>query len=276
MEPKLKLSVLINTFNEERNISACLESVIWADEIIIVDMYSDDKTIEIARKYTDKIFFFERCGYADPAREFARQHATRDWIFVIDADELVTPALKKRITAIVSNPDSPDIVYIPRKNYMFGSPVMGSGFHPFEDSIPRLFKKEALKFGNAVHDFMHEQPDSKKEYIKNIDEHLIHLAYTDIDTYIEKFNRYTTIEAKNIFEKKKKGLTLFDIFFKNGIKDGIRGLYLNIMSNMIYHLTTYYKFKVMKQYNTTDAKEAIIKDYQGIISRNNSGFSDYL
>ena len=90
----MKISVSINTFNEERNIKNCLESVKWADEIVIVDMYSTDKTVKIAKEYTDKIFYFENLGYADPAREFARNKTTNEWILDIDADEVDSKKIK--------------------------------------------------------------------------------------------------------------------------------------------------------------------------------------
>ena len=97
---KLPVSVLIHTLNEERNIRNCLETVIWAEEIIVVDMYSDDKTVEIAREYTDKIFYFERVGYVEPARKFALERATKPWILVVDADELVPRKLYEKLKEV--------------------------------------------------------------------------------------------------------------------------------------------------------------------------------
>jgi len=123
---KLSVSVLIHTLNEERNIRNCLETVIWAEEIIVVDMYSDDKTVEIAREYTDKIFYFERVGYADPARKFALERATKPWILVVDADELVPRRLYEELKNIIEK-DLADVVYIPRNNYFFGEILKGTG-----------------------------------------------------------------------------------------------------------------------------------------------------
>ena len=98
----LKISVLINTFNEEGNIRNCIESVKWADEIIVVDMYSIDNTISIAKEYPHvKIFYFENCGYADPAREYAFQQATNEWVLVLDADEMIPPLLHRTISQIM-------------------------------------------------------------------------------------------------------------------------------------------------------------------------------
>ena len=122
----MNISVLINTFNEEKNIENCLKAVKWADEIIIVDMYSDDKTVEIASKYTDKIFYFKRMRYADPARQFALKNASYDWILVVDADELVPLKLKNKILEI-SIKNLGDVVYIPRSNYFAGEKNQWNG-----------------------------------------------------------------------------------------------------------------------------------------------------
>ena len=89
MTKNVEISILIHTLNEERNIRNCLETVKWADEIIIIDMYSDDRTVEITKEYTDKIFYHERMGYADPARQFGLEKATHEWVLQVDADELV-------------------------------------------------------------------------------------------------------------------------------------------------------------------------------------------
>ena len=113
------ISVIINTLNEEKNIKNCLESVKWADEILLVDMYSEDRTVEIAKKYTDQILYHEKLGYVEPARIFALENATNEWIVVIDADELIPKKLKKRIVHIVED-DLADIVKIPHNNYFFG------------------------------------------------------------------------------------------------------------------------------------------------------------
>ncbi len=113
------ISVIVHTFNEERNIRNCLESVKWADEIVIIDMYSEDRTVEIARGYTDKIYFFERKGYADPARQFGVDQASFKWILVVAADEMVPKRLSQRLKEIVEK-DEADVVYILRKNYFFG------------------------------------------------------------------------------------------------------------------------------------------------------------
>jgi len=140
---KLPVSVLVHTLNEEKNIRNCLETVKWADEIIIVDMYSDDKTTEIASEYTDKIFYHERMGYADPARQFGLEKASNEWILILDADELVPLKLKKRLETIIEE-DLGDIISIPRNNYFFGKVMRHTGWGPLQDTLHRFSRKNTF------------------------------------------------------------------------------------------------------------------------------------
>ena len=173
MEEKLKISVLINTFNEEKNIRNCLESVKWADDIVIVDMYSEDKTIEIAKNYTDRIYFFERCGYADPARQFALEKAKYDWCLIVDADELVPYKMFLRIKDIVEK-DQADVVWFPRNNYFFGQLLQGNGWGALQDMQPKLFKKVFMELSPAVHSIFRIKRDARELFIKDPEEGFIH------------------------------------------------------------------------------------------------------
>ena len=91
-----KISVVINTCNNEKIIRECLESVKNFDEIVICDMYSEDKTLEIAKEYNCKIVMHEKTGWVEPARNFAISHATNEWVLVVDSDEIITEELSKR------------------------------------------------------------------------------------------------------------------------------------------------------------------------------------
>ena len=95
------ISVVINTFNTEKIIRSCLDKLKDFDEIVICDMYSDDKTVEIAHEYGCKVVMYERCGFAEPARNFAIQSASNDWVFVVDSDEHVTPELVQYLKEFV-------------------------------------------------------------------------------------------------------------------------------------------------------------------------------
>jgi len=267
------ISVLINTFNEEKNIRNCLETVKWADEIIIVDMYSEDKTVEIAKEYTDKIYFFERIGYADPARQFALERATNDWVLVVDADELVPLKLKNKLIEIAEK-DLADVVYIPRNNYFFGKLLEGAGWGALQDIQPRFFKKNFMSFSEIIHNFYKINKDAKVYYIDDPETGFIHFNYIDVEHFIDKFNRYTTIEAKNMFDGIKSAsfgkflakllVELFGRFLgKKGFKDGLYGFSLTILM-VAYHTSSYLKYKIMTKFNSDNPREKILMEYSNI------------
>jgi glycosyltransferase involved in cell wall biosynthesis len=243
------ISAVINTLNEESNIAHCLESLKWCDEIIVVDMYSDDKTAEIALKYTDKIFMHERVIAFDIAREFAVGKASGDWILLIDADELVPFELKEELLQIV-NMDSDDVVFIPRKNYIMGEWVKHTGFWP--DYQPKFFRNGAVLFSEHVHDFMHLTENARKKYLETTpDKSVEHFAYLNSEHFVSKLNRYTTIEAKHMADQGKRfslfrmlvaGFRGFQVRFINqkGYKDRHRGFFLSVMMGF-YRALVYIK-----------------------------------
>ncbi|EKF86487.1 glycosyltransferase family 2 protein [Methanobacterium formicicum] len=276
----MKISIIINTFNEEKNIKNCLESVKWADEIIIVDMYSEDNTVDIARKYTDKIFFFKRMGYADPARQFALEKASNEWILVVDADELVPLKLVNKLHEIIEK-DCGDVIYIPRNNYFAGKQIHNMGWGALDDLQPRFFKRKYLNFGEKIHDFYNINEDARIYKITDPHEGFIHFSYLDFEDYIDRLNKYTSIESKNIFENEEKQnqqkniisllFRLLNVFFSNYIrqkayKDGFRGLSLSLLA-VIYNLTVYLKLTLMEEYNTIDTREKVRDEYLKIVDK---------
>jgi glycosyltransferase involved in cell wall biosynthesis len=136
------LSVAIIAGNEEKKIGDCLESVKWADEIIVVDSGSTDRTVEIAKRYTDKVFIRKWEGYA-PQKQFAIDQATCDWILSLDADERVSPELKDEILKILESETEFDGFYIPRRNFFLGKWIKSCGWYP--NYQLRLFKKGKAK-----------------------------------------------------------------------------------------------------------------------------------
>ncbi|MFA0832549.1 MAG: glycosyltransferase family 2 protein [Methanobacterium formicicum] len=276
----MKISIIINTFNEEKNIKNCLESVKWADEIVIVDMYSEDNTVDIARKYTDKIFFFKRMGYADPARQFALEKASNEWILVVDADELVPLKLVNKLHEIIEK-DCGDVIYIPRNNYFAGKQIHNMGWGALDDLQPRFFKRKYLNFGEKIHDFYNINEDARIYKITDPHEGFIHFSYLDFEDYIDRLNKYTSIESKNIFENEEKQnqqkniisllFRLLNVFFSNYIrqkayKDGFRGLSLSLLA-VIYNLTVYLKLTLMEEYNTIDTREKVRDEYLKIVDK---------
>ena len=161
-----KLSVTIITLNEEKNIERCLRSVQWADEIIVTDSGSTDRTVEICRKYTDKVLQIEWLGFGK-TKKFAVDAATNDWIFSIDADEQVTDELKNKIQQIMKKP-SAQAYRIKRKSLYLGKIINHCGWG--RDYPLRLFDRKAGNFNDKL---VHETVEITGKILK-INEPLLH------------------------------------------------------------------------------------------------------
>lgn len=274
---KTDISVLINTRNEEDNIVNCLESVKWAKEIVIVDMHSTDRTVELARKYTDRIYYFKHLHYPDPARQFAIDKATSNWLLQVDADEMVTYALKKRIAKIVEE-NNVDVVYVPFKTYFFGEPMLATGWGITQDTHPRLFRRGKIKPKAIVHDMTKVLDTSRTWRITNANECFVHFNYIDGEQFIDKLNRYTTIEAKHMYSGDKPANNSFQLllhlikdfytryFLLKGYKDKERGLALSLLMTA-YRVSAYLKYQIMLKYNTEEPHNTIISRYKKVAER---------
>jgi glycosyltransferase involved in cell wall biosynthesis len=267
---KLPVSVLVHTLNEEKNIRNCLETVKWASEIVIIDMYSDDKTTEIASEYTDNIFYHERMGYADPARQFGLEKASNSWVLILDADELVPCKLKEKVEMIITE-DLGDIISIPHNNYFFGKLMRYTGWGPLQDTHHRLFKKEYLSINDKIHSTFIEREDARIYEITDENEGFIHFNYLDVEHFLDKLNRYTTIEARALLKAgediKFRAVTgqIFSEFRKRyfklqGRKEGFRGFSLSFLMSA-YRLVTYAKLKLMKEYKSDNPSHKIQEEY---------------
>lgn len=267
---KLPVSVLVHTLNEEKNIRNCLETVKWASEIVIIDMYSDDKTTEIASEYTDNIFYHERMGYADPARQFGLEKASNSWVLILDADELVPRKLKEKVEMIITE-DLGDIISIPHNNYFFGKLMRYTGWGPLQDTHHRLFKKEYLSISDKIHSTFIEREDARIYEITDEKEGFIHFNYLDVEHFLDKLNRYTTIEARALLKAgediKFRAVTgqIFSEFRKRyfklqGRKEGFRGFSLSFLMS-VYRLVTYAKLKLMREYKSDNPSHKIQEEY---------------
>lgn len=244
----MKLSVVINTKNAEKTIEATLKSVKFADEIVIVDMKSGDKTVEIAEKYTDKIFAHKDVGYVEPARNFAIKKASGNWILIVDADEEVPQELEKVITGIISTAKdgekTADCYYLPRLNYIFNKAFEKTGWWP--DYVLRLFKKGFVSWSDEIHSI----PITKgkvAELPANPSVALIHHNYQHVNQYLDRLNRYTSIQAEElatemenegsevdgaIIVKKFYNEFLSRFFAQRGVNDGTHGLALSLLQGL--------------------------------------------
>ncbi len=269
------ISVLINTLNEENNIRNCLESVKWVDEVIIVDMNSSDRTVEIAREYTDKIFQFESVGYSEPARQYGLERASGDWILIVDADEMVPCPLKFKLRELATR-NTADVVRFPRLNYYFGEPIDVTGMAPLRDMQIRFFKRGAVFFTPEIHNFTRLAPGVNVHSVTDPALSFIHFNFLDLEHYLEKFNRYTTIEARNMFQGIKMphrsawaavwhSACVFNFHYKKarGYKAGFRGFVLSALMAG-YVLIVHLKWLLMKFYNSVDVRASVKSEYQRI------------
>jgi glycosyltransferase involved in cell wall biosynthesis len=244
-----RLSVVIAVKNEEKNIRDCLEGVKWADEIVIVDDVSSDKTVEISRGYTQNIFFDDSHGNFHKNKNLGLDKALGDWILSLDADERVTVELAAEIRDAIIK-DGKKGYYILRKNYFLGKWIKGCGWWP--DNIIRLFKKGAAEWPLEIHAVPAIKDENAVGYLKNP---LIHYSYRSLNQYFEKFNRYTSRIAQEEFDKGVRigggnffmyflMKPLFNFFRKyilrKGFRDGFRGLFISCSSALVI-FTTYAK-----------------------------------
>lgn len=198
-----KLTVLIPTYNEEKLIADALKSVSWADEILVVDSGSVDKTIEICKKYTDRILTRKYNYYADQVNWGIRK-AKNQWVLLLDADERLMPDLQEEIKQLFKKPDELNKYNgykLARRHYFFGKWLRHGGRYPLYNI--RLFQKDSKMEDRMVHPHV----ILNKSQIGRLEHDVIHLSDRNFDQYFKKFNNYTSYEAqemyKNLYNEKK-------------------------------------------------------------------------
>ncbi len=266
-----EVSVVINTLNEERNLPRALFSVRkFADEIVVVDMKSDDRTKEIAKNFGAKVFEHERMGYVEPARNFAISKASKEWILILDADEELPVSLKKVLEDIIRNP-SADYYRVPRKNIIFGKWIKNTRWWP--DYNVRFFKKGSVVWSKVIHSV--PTTIGKGLDIEAKEENaIIHYNYESVEQFIERMNRYTTYQAKILVKNgykfdwrdliKMPSKEFLSRFFQaEGYKDGVHGLSLSMLqafSELVLYLKVWQFEKFRKKpLNISQAVEEMRK-----------------
>lgn len=237
-----KISVVISAYNEEENIKECLDSIQWADEIILVDNQSTDKTTAIAKQYTKKIFSRPNNPMLNINKNFGFSKASGDWILNLDADERVTTGLQKEIIALEPEPRV-DGYLMPRKNIIFGKWIEHGLWWP--DYQLRFFRAGRGKFPCV---YVHEKINVKGR-VDKLKEPLLHYNYQTVSQFIQKLDKiYTENEAENLLKSGKKIAwgdairmpvsDFLSVFFaREGYKDGLHGLVLAM-------LQAFYRFVV--------------------------------
>lgn len=256
----MPLTVCINTQNAAATLAAALKSVKGiADEIIVVDMNSEDETVAIAKKHGAKVFHYKKnWGYADPARNFALSKATQPWILVLDADEEVPPALAERITMLTSETTAtpapadadPVVCYLlARHNLVLGHWLNYTGWWP--DYQVRLFRKGTVSWEVGVH----RMPDITGRAVElpaTPELALRHANYLTVSSYLQRLDRYTSLTAQEQVAEAAKtvgqqtAMSVFSteflrrFFGREGWRDGHIGLSMSLLQ-ATYELSTFLK-----------------------------------
>ncbi len=245
----LTLSVAIITKNEEANLARTLESVRWADEIVIVDCGSTDKTQEIAHSFGAKFFVEEWKGFG-AQKNSAIAKCSSDWILALDADEEVSAELAQEIRGLLSGSPTDTAYFLPRRNFFLGRWIRHGGYYP--DKKLRLFSRGGCQFEeSAVHETI--RPAGATGYLGG---DLLHHAYPNLETYIEHMNRYSSLGATQAVARGKTSRNIlsfwwnvfivpvatfkYNYFFRLGFLDGREGLLLHL-----YH-SAYVSWKYAK------------------------------
>lgn len=248
---KVKISAVVIVKNEEKNIRACLKTLAWTDELIVVDNESSDKTAQIAKKVGAKVVKESKRGFS-VSRNRGIREASGDWILYLDADERVSPTLREEIESKIRILKSTLVGFaIPRKNILLGREMKYGGWWP--DYVLRLIKKDAL---NRWEGELHEQPKVKGK-VGKLKNPLIHITHRTLSEMVEKTNEWSEIEAKLLFKSGHPKMNLLRFttaglreFWYRGVKkmgflDGVIGV-IEIIYQTFSRIVTYTKLWEMQ------------------------------
>jgi glycosyltransferase involved in cell wall biosynthesis len=227
------VSVTVITLNEEAHLRRCLESVAWADEIVVVDSESQDKTVQVAREFTDRVIVRPWPGFA-AQKNFAVAQCAGEWILSLDADEEAEPELREEIAAIQADPRACDGYAVRRRNVFLGRFIRHGGLYP--DWQVRLFRRGRGRFAErAVHESV-----TVTGPLGRLSGHLVHRSYEGVGDFIERANRYSALAAEQMIRDGRRvragelvlrplGRFLSMYVLQGGWLDGRRGLLLAIL-----------------------------------------------
>lgn len=238
------ISVILIVKNEQDKIAECLQSVKWADEIVVIDAHSEDQTVKLCQQFTDKVTISDWAGFG-PQKNKALALATQPWVLSVDADERVSLALKQEIMQIIRNSDSDEGYEIPRQSNYCGQWIKHSGWSP--DFVLRLFKRQNARFSDdTVHERVLLNADASIGQLKNP---LQHFPFDNLEQVLDKINFYSSAWAQDKHKQKvSSSLTKALLhsawsfsrtyFIQKGFLDGQAGLMLAISNAQ----GTYYKY----------------------------------
>ncbi|MCX6545617.1 MAG: glycosyltransferase family 2 protein [Acidobacteria bacterium] len=229
------LTVTIVTLNESANIAAALESVSWADEIVVVDAQSTDDTVAIARRFTDRVVTREWPGYV-AQKNYAASIASGDWIFSLDADERVTPELAREIKTLLKG-DLPCAGYrVPRVSHYLGRWIRSTDWYP--DYQLRLYDRRRARWTGR---YVHESVNAEGQ-VARLGSALQHYPYRDVSHHLATIDRYSSLSARQMFEDGRRASAvqlafhppaafLRNYLARGGVRDGAAGLIVSILNS---------------------------------------------
>lgn len=260
MSSRQRLSVVMISKNVADVIGECLDSVQWADEIIVLDSGSQDDTCKIAKQKGAHVFVNENWPGFGKQRQLAQQYATCDYIFMIDCDERVTPELKLSIEKTLKQSNDNVVYNCARRNLFMGRFMKHSGWYP--DKVTRLYAREYYQYNDNL---VHESLETRNAKVKTLQGDLLHLTCRDLMEFQQKQLKYATVWAQ---ERHQQGKTTsycsilthsLGAFFKTwllrkGFLDGKQGLLLALV-NTQYTFNKYASLWELSQKKRNDEKK---------------------
>ena len=259
-----KVSAVIMAYNDEPNMRACLESVTWADEIVVVDSFSTDRTAVIAKEFTDRIFQHEFRGFGRLRNE-ATARASHDWIFSLDTDERATPEVRDEVRRTMVSGQA-DAYFIPRKNFFLGRWIRHCGFYP-DYRQPQLFRKGSVRYREG--DVVHEGFDitGKAGYFTQA---IFQYPFRNIDHYLAKMDRYSDLMARRMAAQGRRFrphqlvshplFTFLKMYVgRSGWRDGMPGLILS----GLYGYYTFLKYAKFWEIQVSDSSKGLASSGKG-------------
>jgi glycosyltransferase involved in cell wall biosynthesis len=273
------ISAVITTLNEEDNIGNAIRSVrTWVDEIIVMDMYSDDDTVRIAESLGAKVFQFPRVINFDAARVAAVEKASGDWILLLDADEVIPVQLSRELLRRRGE-NKADVYRIPRLNYFSGRPLNGAGWAPEQDRQVRFYRRGTVTLNDVLHAHIEPNPGARianTSFSSNCC--IVHFNYRDSAQFVSKLNKYTSLTAfqrKDSSRRRDKSIVWVPLaeflrryLWLRGYRSGWRGFYYSFMM-AAYRMTQAVKIREIQMGCDNDLSAS---QYQEAAARILSGY----
>ncbi len=252
------VSAIVVCYNEEENIGACLESLRWCDEIVVVDSFSTDGTVEVCRRFTDRVIQKPWAGYRDQ-KAFAHSQATQDWVLLVDSDERVTSELREEIGQALAEDKGRYSGYaLPRLVFYLNRWWWRGGWYP--DYDVRLFRRERATWGGA-------DPHEKiivEGKVRRLRHPLHHFSYRDIEDHIERINRFTSISSRELRTSghswrladalfRPAGRVVRSYFLQRGFMEGFAGFYVAVTA-AVYVFLKYAKLWELEAEEKNDSE----------------------